>query len=577
MRKALVLVAILATLALAAESWIGYGPTTLSALPRNLENGIPAVLPPGGTDFPNADTVKYDDNTPANAWASTLAGNGFGTKFIKPANPITLQGAMVNLWANTWPDPGSDNFMVRVYAANGPDGAPGDSLWFSDVITGTRGTWNYVPIGIPIIDYDFYIFNVQAEDYPNCPGMSIDAKNNAPDNFQQDLQGGGFVTANELGDWCIRAVVDWTPSTHNVAAMVFGNIPRDTVPAINLNVQATFRNFGTSPETPGIDVKMHITGPQGYVRDYLNDSTVGNMNYRGQQIVTFHPTWHIPDTAGAYTLKVWHELATDEYRGNDTMVRTINIARWITYADWTTPSYVFWGGPDRAVLFHPADFHIGYPVEISRVKAQFYWHAQHPWDDSLFSFAVLGEDGSTILWQSDTLRASHMATIQAPVSPPVSIASGDFYLAAIMHGYNGNPSTLADATPQGHSFNGSTSGGWTPVPSPTGELFHAVSARQNLSGLEEGKVTFGRTAISLTASPNPGLSPLVSWQVGRAGPVSIDLYDAAGRHVRSLFSTSSNQSLSGSFRVSTRDLSSGLYIIKLQSTGKSASTKLVVK
>jgi len=143
MRKALVLVAVLATLALAAGNWISYGPTTVSALPKNIENGTPAVLPPGGTDLPNVDTVKYDDNTPANAWASNLAGNGFGTKFIKPYNPITLQGAMVNLWANTWPDPGSNRFMVKVFAANGPDGTPGESLWQSDVIEGTRGSWNY--------------------------------------------------------------------------------------------------------------------------------------------------------------------------------------------------------------------------------------------------------------------------------------------------------------------------------------------------------------------------------------------------------------------------------------------------
>jgi hypothetical protein len=572
MRKALVLVAALATLALAAGSWISYGPNTVSALPKNLENGAPAVLPPGGTDLPNVDTVKYDDNTPANAWASMLAGNGFGTKFIKPYNPITLQGAMLYLWANTWPTPGGNNFKVKVVAANGVDGAPGESLWMSNVIVGTRGAWNYVPIGIPIIDYEFYIFYVQADTYPSCPGMAIDARNNAPDGFQWDLMGGGYTPAAELGDWCIRAVFDWTPSTHNVAAMVFGNLPRDTVPNINLNVQATFRNFGTATEAPGIDVKMHIEGPQGYTRDYLNDSTVGTMAYRGQQIVTYRPTWHIPDTAGEYTLKVWHELPTDEYRGNDTMVKTINVARWCTYADWSTPSYVTWAAPDRAVLFHPADFSINYPLEVSRVKAQFYWHSNHPWDDSLFSFALIGEDGSTILWQGAQQQASHMATISEAVDPPVSITSGDFYLATIMHGINGNPSTLSDATPQGRSFNGSTGGGW--VPYTTGELFHAVSARFSGTGVEENKSAYGRTAISLTASPNPSLSPLVSWQVGRAGPVSVDLYDAAGRHVRSLFST--NQALSGSFRVDTRELGSGLYILKLQSAGKSASTKLVV-
>ena len=106
MRKAIVLVAVLAGLALAASRWIGYVPTSVSALPRNLENAPQAVLPPGGTSLTNTDTLKYDDNAPANAWASYVVGNGFGTKFVRPADPITLDGTMIYLWDSSWPVPG---------------------------------------------------------------------------------------------------------------------------------------------------------------------------------------------------------------------------------------------------------------------------------------------------------------------------------------------------------------------------------------------------------------------------------------------------------------------------------------
>jgi len=579
MRKAIVLVAVLAGLALAAGNWIGYTPANVSALPRNLENGVPAVLPPGGTDFPNADTLKYDDNVPSNAWASYQAGNGFGTKFIRPVDPVTLSGAMVYLWANTWPTPGSGRFMVKVVAADGPGGTPGESLFQSDVIDGTRGAWNYVPVGVPIVGYDFYIFELQADSYPDCPGMSIDARRNSPDKRQFDYQGGTAVEASEAGDWCIRAVFDWTPSTHNVAAMVFSNLPHDTVPAINLTLQATYRNFGADTEVPGIRVKMHITGPQGYVKDYLTDSTVGRMAYRGQQIVTFHPTWHIPDTAGDYVLQTWHELATDEYRGNDTMVKTLTAARWATYADWTSPHYLTWIAPERTTLFHPADFGLAYPVEVNRVKSEFYWHSSYPWDDSIFQFVIYAGDGTTPLFESDTFRAANQVVIQAPVSPPVTITSGDFYAGVRPRSINGYPATLTDSGAGGHSYAGSPGGGWTlyvPAVGAGCEFFYAVGARTVSSGLEENPSAHPRTAVSVTAAPNLGTTPLVSWQVKQAGPVSVNLYDASGRLVRNLFSSRNAPALSGSFRIDTRNLSSGLYIIKLQSVGRTASSKLIV-
>jgi hypothetical protein len=576
MRKAIVLVAVLAGLALAASRWIGYVPTSVSALPRNLENAPQAVLPPGGTSLTNTDTLKYDDNAPANAWASYVVGNGFGTKFVRPADPITLDGTMIYLWDSSWPVPGSDSFLVKVFAANGPNGTLGDSLFESPVIDGTRGAWNYVPIGVPIVGYDFYIFYIQADSYPNCPGMALDTKLNAPDGRQFDFQNGSAIaqTENPGGDWCIRAIYDWTPSTHNVGALVFGNLPQDTVPAINLTLQATYHNYGIDTEVPGIHVKMHITGPDGYVKDYLTDSTVGRMAYRGQQIVTFHPAWHIPDTAGDYVLQTWSELPTDEYRGNDTMSKTISAAHWFTYANWALPHWVTWAAPERTTLFHPADFGLNYPVEVNRIETEFYWSSQHAWDDSSFVFVIYGNDGVTELYESDSFKATNQVPIQAPVDPPITITSGDFYAGIRPRSINGNPTSLGDSGAGGHSYYGSPNGGWTLW--NMGELFHSVGAR-TATGLQETPSAITRTAVSVTAAPTLGATPLVSWQVKQAEPVSVNLYDATGRLVRTLFSTRNAQALSGSFRVDTRNLSSGLYIIKLQSAGQTASAKLIVR
>lgn len=579
MRKAIVLVVILAGLALAAGKWVGYSPTSIRA-PHNLDNTVPAVLPPGGTTLSNTDTLKYDDNTAASAWAEMSAGNGFGTKFVRPQDPVTLDGAMVYLWQSGWPVPGNDSFLVKVCAANGPDGGPGDSLYESGIIAGTLGAWNYVPVGVPIVGYDFYIFYIQADSYPDCPGLGIDAKLNSPDNRQFDYEGGIALpeTQNPAGDWLIRAVYDWTPDTSNVGALVFGSLPVDTVPNINLTLQATYHNYGTDTEVPGIRVKMHITGPDGYVKDFLTDSTVGRMAYRGQQIVTFHPAWHIPDTAGDYVLQTWSELAHDAYRHNDTMTRTITAAKWYTYADWAAMHYLTWAGPQRATLFHPADFSLSYPVKVSRIKTEFYEASGYPWDDSLFKFVIYAGDGVTQLYLSDTVRAANQVVIQEPIDPPVTIDSGDFYAGVVPQSASGYPSTLTDSGAGGHSFYGSPGSWvlWAPGPGAGGEFLTAVSASAGAGGLEEQPSTHARTAVLVTAVPNLGATPLVSWQVKQAGPVSIQLYDATGRLVRSLYRTRTSQALSGSFRVDTRDLSSGLYIIKLQSAGQSANAKLIV-
>lgn len=574
MRKALVLVVALVALVSAGDKWLAYGPQALSALPVSSENGIPQVLPPAIWDFPNADTMKYDDNIASNAWCWTLGGNGFGVKFVRPANPVTLAGALINLWPNTWPTPGDSQFQVKVYQADGPNGEPGTVLWESSTLIGHRGGWNYVPVGVDIIDYDYYVFYFQVGDNPNCPGMSIDARYNAPSGTQWDCMSGSFSEGDRPGDWLIRAVLDWTPQSNNVAAMFFGNVPRETIPAVNLMLQATFKNFGTTTVPRGMPAKMRITGPEGYLREWITDTTVGQMTYRGQTMVTFHPNWRTPDTAGTYTIKVWSDLASDEYRANDTIVRTVSVAKWLTYAAWNTPYWITWAGPERATLFHPPDFGVAYPIALSRVRAQFYWHSSYPWDDSIFHYAIYNEIGDS-LWASDTIRARHNVPIECPVTPPIILSSGDFYVSTVPRSLQGYPSTLADnVAPGGHSYVGSTSGGWSPW--SMGEFFVSVSGRTYTSAIKDYVSCYGPAKLSIRAVPNPGERPVIAWQIPVAGPLQIVLYDASGQKVRTVFRSRNTHALAGSLRFDTKSLPDGIYLVKLTATGAAASNKLIV-
>jgi hypothetical protein len=481
---------------------------------------------------------------------------------------------LIGLYANTWPTPGSNNFQVNVYQADGPDGAPGTQLFTSGVLTGTRGSWNYVPINTPIIDFDFYIFYIQPDTYPNCPGMALDAKLNSPDGYAWTLQDGIFAPGDKGGDWMIRAVIDYTQQTNNVGPMYFGSLPKDTIPNINLSVQVSFKNFSTTTYGPGVPVRMQITGPEGYVRNYATDTTTGTWPPRGIKSVTYRPPWHLPDTAGNYVLKVWTDLPTDEYRGNDTMVRTVSAAKWYNYANFSIPYWITWANPMRATLFHPADFGLGYPLDISRMRAEFYWDATHLWNDSLFQFALYNENGDS-LWMSDTIRARNYPSLtDGQVSPTISIPSGDFYATVIPHGGTGHPITLADSTNQGHSWYGSPNTGW--VPWNLGELFIAISARTNLVGIAEGGAVPAKPRVVVMTRPNPSVAPLICWQIPSASPVRISIYDASGREARTLNVNRNAQALSGSVRMTTDNLAPGIYLVKLNSGSYTASTKLVV-
>jgi hypothetical protein len=467
--------------------------------------------------------------------------------------------------------------MVQVYQADGIGGAPGTLLWSSDTVTGSLGNWNYVPIGTPISGYDFYIFYVQVDTYPNCPGMSTDGKREAPDNTQWDDNQGSFVPSSENppADWLIRAIYNWTPQNHNLAALYFNNLYVDTLPKINLSVQATFKNMGLDTAPHGIPVKLHITGPLGYTKDYLTDTLVRSLAYRGVGTVTFTPTWHVPDTPGVYVVKAWCDWPAEEYRANDTMTWTMSAAQWYTYANWQTPEVEIASYPYmRATLFHPPDYNIKYPVEVSRVRHYFWIYPGHYWTDSLFQFAIYDTLGDS-LWESDTIRAVPQTNMEAQVSPPVIIHGGDFYVACVPQGSNAYPSSVSDTHALGHSFYGSPSGGWQVY--NLGEWFMSIAANTAPTiGVNERPIVNNRASLSLTARPNPSANPVIAWAIPRAEPVLLTLYDAAGREVRTMTVNEKGLDLAGTVKLNTRGIANGIYLLRLSAGTARATAKLVL-
>ncbi|MCS7250032.1 MAG: T9SS type A sorting domain-containing protein [candidate division WOR-3 bacterium] len=569
MKKYLLISFLFLSLIFASERELSYIENFAIPCPIPQPEIIP--LPPADENSPDLDTLMYDENIRFNAWAWNTRGNGWGMKFISPAPNIRLKGALVMLWDTTWPVPGGRRFLIRVLKDDGPNGAPGTLIYQSDTILGTRGAWNFVLIDTPIVNSNFYIFYIQPDSYPLCPGLCIDGNSNAPDNVLWQFLAGSYSVDKRRGEWMMRAVIDWTPQNNNLMTTVFGAMPFDTIPRISFTLRATVRNIGTQTISSGVPVKLRIVGPQGYVYEDIDQTTTTNLARRQSQTITFTPAWRIPDTSGTYQIIVWHEFGNDEYRFNDTIRRSLGIASWITYANWNNPAYLTWAGPQRATRFNPADFRLTYPFQITRIRHQFYWHQQYPWPDSIFRFRIYADDGQTLLYESDTIRAvSYPLSIEHAVEPPVTINSGTFYIAVMPRSYSGHPSTLADNQPLGKSFYGSP-GSW--MSWTYGEYFNAVSVRQ-LTAVEE--IDNYSVEFDVKEITNPKKEIKIKWQIPKGMWVKVTLNDVAGRVIRYFYKNAENTSQKGVISLDSKTLSKGVYLIHFETPSYKKTKKIVL-
>lgn len=550
------------------ERWLTPTPTLHYTIPDPQPGVFPPALEPF---FSVTDTFKYDDNMPANAWAWNQGGNGWGVKFISPASSFTLSGALIHFYSG-WPVPGGTRAMVKVYGDDGPGGSPGTELWHSDTLNITRGQWNYIPIGEPIVSAAYYIFYIQVDSYPICPGLTIDAANNAPAHRMWSLAEGGFSEDARRGDWLIRSVVEWDPPATDAAALWFAtNMPFDTLPDINLTIRATIKNLGTDPLPMGTPVRLMVTGPQGYV--YEDTMTTSAALQRGQTAqMNFAPAWRIPNVTGNYRINVWTEASGEQYPGDDTIRYDLSVARWIEYANFNNPQWLTWAGPQRATRFNPADFGVQYPVGLNRVRTQFYLHPQYPWPDTTFRFRIYGDDGTTLLYESGDLEAlpgTPGRVVSYDLDSTLIFATGEFYVAVAPVDPSGHPSTLADDSSDGRSFVGSP-GSWQPW--TYGEFFISASVQGGV-GVEEGYNPNLRHAQMVLSNPATDRVE-IRWQVPRVSRVQITLYDATGRLVRNLYQADGARS--GKVAVDLNLVAAGVYLVRLESPAGSATHKLTV-
>ena len=575
MRKLMILCLAVGLALASSEQWIGRMENPHYTIP----DPQPGIFPFSPMLFPGTDTLKYDDNMAASAWCQNVAGGGWGVKFISPSDNVTLAGALIYFYSG-WPTPGDTWARVRVLADAGLGGAPGTELYASpESVNITRGAWNYIPVSVPIVASNFYIFYKQVGANPNCPGLAIDANNNAPSHRKWSMDAAGaFGEDNTKGDWMIRAVLDWTPQDTNASAVWFAtNMTADTLPNINFQIRAVIKNMGSAPLPIGTPVRLSISGPDSYT-DNDTMATTTALNHGATAQMNFSPAWHIPNVPGVYNIKVWTEAAGEMWPADDTIAYQMSCAKWVQYVNEASLYWISPNGPDKATQFDPADFTgLTYPVGLQRVRAEFYLHPQLPWADSSFQFLVYGDDGSTLLWESETLEAptgTPGAPIAVSLDSTLVFQSGTFYVAVASANGSGRPTLISDSIPEGHSFYGSAGGGWTAYPS--GEWFISAVVQSN-PGVEEGyEPGLNSPSLRITNYPNPVTDQVtLKWQVPSRMPISVNLYDATGRLMRNLY-TANDKARVGTLTMDTKSMAAGIYLVRLETARGSATRKLVI-
>lgn len=245
--------------------------------------------------------IAYDDGTAENAWAYYSGGNGWAVRFSLPegSSVVSVTGARLRFWDPSWPSPGGTDFLVAVYAADGPGGAPGTLL--AGPVPGTArrdGNWTDVDLshaGI-MASGDFFIAYIQAGDYPNVPGLATDDNGPQHDRGWALVGGSWSPTAPDEGNRMIRALVETevgSPTLHSPADETYTNHPAITVSGLAASgaTVTVYRNgdaAGSATATEGqfqVEMTLHegenvltavatanggSTAPSAPVRVYLD-------------------------------------------------------------------------------------------------------------------------------------------------------------------------------------------------------------------------------------------------------------------------------------------------------------------
>ena len=193
---------------------------------------------------------------------------------------------------------------------------------------------------------------------------------------------------------------------------------------------------------------------------------------------------------------------------------------WVSYYNGADGWFAF-QGPQRAMKIDPADFGLQLPLQVESLKTWWY-SGMGSRDDTVFTFRIYGGDGSTVIWESESLVAPATNWTYYGLAAPVTIDTGTFYITTThrLHAPWAHPYVNVDTGPTNHSYYGSP-GSWTL--DNVGEFCFFAFLRELQVGIGEGKW--------VGTSRRPAMPTLVRGTLRLSEGTGGALLDVAGRRL----------------------------------------------
>jgi len=180
-------------------------------------------------------------------------------------------------------------------------------------------------------------------------------------------------------------------------------------------------------------------------------------------------------------------------------------------------------------------------------------------DDIMPAIAAAPDGSVWAVWQSS--RSGHgdivVSRYQGGWSDPQAVTND------AAHDYD--PSICSDSS-------GSV---WTAWASDRRGYWNIYAAKSPLTGVREGKSEVRLAKFELMPNPLTSGRAAIRYCLPKAGPLSISVSDVAGRSV--FFTWSLGHSVTGSLPLDLRNLSGGVYLVRLDAGGVSSSRSLVIQ
>jgi len=382
--------------------------------------------------------------------------------------------------------------------------------------------------------------------------------------------GGGkifpFWADNSSGIYqCWTDGITYGPAPVNdVSTGPFLSLPGSFVAGTNYTIKGKFTNGGTATQT-NVPTRFSVNGVQ---------AATGNIaSLPAGAVDSSSFTWN-PAAAGNYTLRIYHALAVDENRLNDTVTTTVNVSPAGTIILQTG---ICRNGLNKNILDPPNPgvwdtITVNIPTAFNVVDVNCKIDTViHTWDgDMNFTLAHLAATVgiiSAVGGSGDNFIGTYLNdSATTPIASGTAPFTGNFQPSAALSAFNNNP----------------TNGTWIlhiqdNAGGDTGYL-RAWCLYITYQGLLGGVHTVEiPNYYSLSQNyPNPfNPTTTIKYGIPKAGNVTLKIYDLLGREVTTLVNESKQPGVyTADFNAT--NMASGIYLYKIESGDYSAVKKMML-